>query len=163
MPQFVKALFMACHDRGISTAIETTAGVKQEIVAEVLPYIDLVMMDIKQMNSAKHKQFTGKDNVQILDNAKYLAAHAKELIIRVPVIPGVNNSRSDIEAIARFVKGLKTVKEIHLLPYHRMGTDKYTGLSRDYALKEIIPPSAKEMETLLEIVLQQGLEGHIGG
>lgn len=162
-PAFAKAVLQACKASGIGTAIETTAGVKREVVEEILPVVDLVMMDIKHMNSDVHKAFTGRGNEQILENAALIAKSGVELIIRVPVIPGVNDTIEAISAIARFVKGLGTVEQIHLLPYHRMGQDKYKALGRVYELEGVVPPTKAHMETLLEVVLQQGLQGQIGG
>ncbi len=146
-PDFAYALLKEAHERGIDTAIETAGYVPRDTVEKVLPYIDTVLMDIKHMDSAKHKAYTTRENEPILENAKYIAAHAKQLIIRVPTIPTFNDTEEEIEAIAKFAKSLG-VKEIHLLPYHRIGTDKYAGLGRTYTMSEIKVPEKEKMEKL---------------
>ena len=101
------------------------------------------------MDSAKHEEFTSQPNELILENAKYIAENAKHLIIRVPVVPTFNDTPSEIAAIARFADSLPNVTEMHLLPYHRLGQDKYTGLGRKYLLDGIAPPTADTMNMLL--------------
>lgn len=160
---FATALLTACKESGITTAIETTASVKQEVVKRILPFVDVVLLDIKHMNPEKHKKYTGRDNQLILDNSKLIAQSDVELIIRVPVIPGFNDTKEEIGAIVNYVKTLKTIKEIHLLPYHQMGIDKYKGLGRTYTLADIKPPTDEWMEKLLNIVHNAGLKGQIGG
>lgn len=162
-PEFVKALLQVCKENGINTAIETAAGVKSSVIKSIIPYVDTVLMDIKHMNVDKHKKFIGKDNKVVLENAKIIAESTANLIIRVPVIPTFNDTKEEIKEIARFAKSLPGVKKLHLLPYHRMGEDKYVGLSRKYYLGEIKPPTAEQMEVLLEVVLKEGLQGQIGG
>ena len=120
-------------------------------------------MDIKHMNSSKHKEYTGAPNERILENARRVAESGVELIIRTPVIPTFNDSDRDIKAIADFARSLKTVEEYHLLPDHRLGTDKYTGLGRTYTLPEIEPPPKERMQHLLSVAETSGLKCQIGG
>ena len=120
-------------------------------------------MDIKHFNSNKHKEFTGKPNELILENAKKIAPLARRMVIRVPVIPGFNDTTEEISDIANFAKSLPGVSEIHLLPYHRLGQDKYRWLSRNYTLDGIKPPADEKMQTLLEAAKKSGLKCQIGG
>ena len=133
------------------------------IVKYIIPEVDTVLMDIKHTNSEKHKKFTGRDNKVILENAKIIAESDSDLIIRVPVIPTFNHTKEEIRDIARFAKTLKGVTRLHLLPYHRMGQDKYTGLDRNYILDGVETLSSDYMDMLLEVVLNEGLKGQIGG
>ena len=128
-----------------------------------MPYLDLYLMDIKHMDSAKHKEYTGAPNERILENAKLIAKSGVDLIIRTPVIPTFNDGRDEIKAIADFARFLGTVKEYHLLPYHRLGTDKYTGLGRSYTLSDIEPPPREKMEYLLSVAESSGIKCQIGG
>ena len=162
-PEFSEALLHGCHERGLTTAIETTAAVTYDIVERIVAETDYVLMDIKHMNPAKHKEFIGKDNTRVLENAMKIARSGANLTIRVPVIPTFNDTPEEIGAIARFAKELPGVEKMHLLPYHRLGIDKYDRLSRDYFLKDIVPPDEARMERLLEEVTRQGLTGQIGG
>jgi pyruvate formate lyase activating enzyme len=160
---FAKALLMACKEHGLHTAVESTGFSKFDKIAELLPYIDLFLMDIKHVNSAKHKEFTGVPCEIILENAKKIAENANELIIRTPVVPGFNDTSEEILQIAKFAKSLPGVKEHHLLPYHRLGSDKYKGLGRYYSLSDILPPSKEKMNFLLSVAERCGLKCQIGG
>ena len=120
-------------------------------------------MDIKHLNSEKHKEYTGAANELILENARKLAKSDVELIIRTPVVPGFNDTAEEIKAIAKFAASLPGVEQHHLLPYHRLGQDKYAGLGRNYALKDILPPSNEKMEYLLNVAQESGLHCQIGG
>jgi len=160
---FAEALLHAAYDEGITTAIESTAFSKFEKIERLLPYLDTYLMDIKHTDSAKHKAFTSVPNELILENAHKIAMKAKKLIIRVPVIPTFNDTPGEILDIARFASGLPNVTELHLLPYHRLGQDKYEELGRDYTLKEILPPSGEHMQKLREAAETTGLTVQIGG
>lgn len=159
---FTVALLRAAKERGINTAIESTAFADYSKIERVLPYLDVYLMDIKHMNSAKHQEFTTQANEKILENARRLVSDAKRLIIRTPVIPTFNATKEEIRDIARFAKSIG-VSEMHILPYHRLGKDKYAGLGRNYTLEEIEPPSKELMNELLEVVISEGLRGQIGG
>ena len=147
-PEFTEALLRVVHEYGYNTAIETTAYASRDIIDRLLPHVDLFLMDIKHMNSEKHKEFTSKPNEIILENAKYIAENAKQLIIRVPTVPTFNDTPEEIADIARFADALPNVTELHLLPYHRLGQDKYAGIGRTYTLSHILPPNNTHMETL---------------
>ncbi len=160
-PDFSEALLRACHDHGFNTAIETTAFAHRDVVARLLPHVDYFLMDIKHMDSRKHEEFTGRPNEQILENAKFIAENASDLIIRVPTVPSFNDTPDEISAIARFASSLSGVKELHLLPYHRLGQDKYTGLGRPYLMDGIEPPSQGLMADLLKVAKQAAPNLHV--
>ena len=162
-PDFAAAILRACKEKGINTALESTACAGYDKIQKLLPYLDLYLMDIKHTNSQKHKQFTTQPNELILENAKRLAADAKELIIRVPVIPTFNDTEQEIRDIAEFTKSLKTVKELHLLPYHRLGEDKYKGLGRTYEMHGIDLIPNEHIQRLKSVAEETGLICRIGG
>ena len=162
-PDFAEALLKECKKNGLHTAIESTANAPWQVIERILPYLDLYLLDIKHINSEKHKKFTTSGNEQILENAKKLANSGVELIIRTPVIPTFNDTPEEISAIAKFASSLKGVKEHHLLPYHRLGQDKYAGLNRTYSLSHIEPPTDEKMQSLKEIAEKYGLRVQIGG
>lgn len=162
-PDFAVALLKACKDNGVNTAIETTGFANAEVIERFLPYLDTVLMDIKHINSDKHKEFTKQPNERILENAKLIASKAKKLIIRVPVIPTFNDTVAEIAEIAAFASNLPNVDEIHLLPYHNMGRDKYTGLGREYGMGDLKAPTNDLMEVLKQTAEQFGLKVQIGG
>lgn len=162
-PDFAAALLQGAKDEGLNTAIETTSFTSYDVIDRVLPYIDTYLMDIKHMDAAKHKAYIGQSNEIPLANARRIAENAKKLIIRVPTIPGFNDTPQEIAAIARFAAQLPNVRQLHLLPYHRLGQDKYTWLGREYTLTEILPPPDEHMQELLRVAAQTGLECQIGG
>ena len=160
---FVKALLSECKKNGITTAVETTACLPWEMIEPILPFLDTVLMDIKHTNSAKHEEFCGLRNELILQNARRIAESGANLIIRVPVIPSFNDTSEEIKSIAEFALSLPGVDEIHLLPYHRLGYDKYMGLDREYKMGDVPPPSKEKMEELRKVAERTGLTAIIGG
>ncbi len=164
-PDFAKALLAEAKERGMTTAMESMGCASYEVIESILPYLDTYLMDIKHTNPQKHKEYTGKSNELMLSNARKIAESGMtNLIIRVPVIPGFNDSVEEISDIARFADKLLNVKKIHLLPYHRLGQDKYEQLGRSYTLKEILPPDKEHMDMLKKAVENVSrLECVIGG
>lgn len=162
-PEFAFALLSSCKEYGINTAIETTGYADFEIIRKIIPVCDLFLMDIKHTDSKKHELFTTKPNGLILENALKIAQSAKKLIIRVPVIPSFNDTEDEIYSIAKFAKSLPNVSQMHLLPYHRLGYDKYIGLSRNYTMGEAEPPSKEHMQKLKSSAEKTGICVIIGG
>jgi pyruvate formate lyase activating enzyme len=148
---FSRALLQACQDAGIQTAIETSAYCRWEDLEELLPYVNLVMMDIKTLDEDKHTQATGVSNKLILSNAQKLADTGIPLIFRIPVIPTVNDTPDEIAEIANFISSLR-VKNIslELLPFHRLAGDKYRSLDLDYRAHHLESPNKEQMRVLLE-------------
>lgn len=148
-PEFSRDLLRAAKERGINTAIESMACADFEKIRQLLPYLDLYLMDIKHTNPEKHKEFTGRSNELMMENASMVALSGQtRLIIRVPVIPSFNDTVEEIRGIAEFADTLPGVEELHLLPYHRLGQDKYEGLGRKYLMDGILPPEPEKMKTL---------------
>ncbi|MBQ7643051.1 MAG: glycyl-radical enzyme activating protein [Clostridia bacterium] len=162
-PDFATGLLEAAKDRAINTAMESTGFADFSVIEKYLRHLDLYLMDIKHIDREKHKAFTGQYNDLIKENAQKIARSGVKLIIRTPVIPTFNATKEEISDIAEFAASLPGVTEMHLLPYHRIGSDKYAGLGRDYALKDIEPPAKEVMQELLEVVEAHGLKGQIGG
>lgn len=163
--EFARDLLHAAKARGMNTAMESMAGLPYEKIEMLLPYLDNYLMDIKQIDPEKHRQFTGRSNELMLENARKVAESGMtRLDIRVPVIPTFNDKPDEIKAIAQFADKLPGVKKIHLLPYHRLGQDKYDGLGRKYEMDGILPPDNAYMEMLKRVVQQNSsLYCQIGG
>ncbi len=162
-PDFSHALLRVAKLNGINTAVETTSFADFKTIEKMLPFIDNYLMDIKHINEVKHKEFTGQSNELILENAQKIAQRAKNMIIRVPVIPTFNDTEEEISAIAKFASSLENVKELHLLPYHRLGQDKYGYLGREYLLKGIEPMKDEKIEALKKAAEKYSLDVEIGG
>lgn len=164
-PAFARDLLRAAKETGINTAMESMGCADYSVIEEILPYLDQYLMDIKHMDPAKHKKFTGRSNELMLENARKIAASGMtELSIRVPVIPGFNDTEGEIRAIAEYARRIGNVKRIHLLPYHRLGEDKYKGLGREYLMGAVEPPSNEKMAQLLKVAEEASqMECQIGG
>ncbi|MGN0983780.1 MAG: glycyl-radical enzyme activating protein [Gemmiger sp.] len=134
---FVKALFEACQAEGIHTCCETTFFTDWRRVQPLLPVTDLFISDIKQMDDKLHRQYTGVSNERILANLTRLADLEKPLILRIPVIPGVNDDERNITATANFLLGpmRNRVRTLQLLSYMRLGEEKYQSLDQPYPME----------------------------
>lgn len=155
-PAFALALLKESKRRYIKTAIETCGHVDREALLEASRYLNMMMFDIKSLDSAKHKEFTGVGNERILENLKAVTESFPKLHIRVrtPVIPGFNDTPEEIQAIVDFLKELPV--EYELLPYHRLGSQKYTNLGLGYPMEEVSLDNDKFL-ALLEISKQIGI------
>lgn len=164
-PEFATALLRAAKDVGLNTAMESMGFAEFEVIRKLLPWLDTYLMDIKHMNPAKHKEYTGKENTRMVQNARTIAeSRMCELIIRVPVIPGFNDTEEEILAIASFADSLPGVSQIHLLPYHNFGEGKYEGLGRPYPMKGTPRLSDDKMESLRrKVESNTALRCQIGG
>lgn len=148
-PDFLIGLFKECQEAGIQTALDTSGYACWETIEKILGYVDLVLFDIKHMDSEKHKEYTGVDNKLILRNAEKLAQERKPLIIRVPLIPGYNDSEENIMALARFMRERELVR-IDLLCYHQFGRKKYEMLGREYKLSGVNTYKDEEVQMIKE-------------
>lgn len=152
-PQFTYALLRTLTERWINTGIETCGYADREDYAKVVPYLDTIFMDIKHIDSKKHRLWTGQGNEKVLENVKLVdkmaGIYGNKFYIRIPVIPGFNDRVEEIEKTARFVAAeCKNITGMELLPYHKLGRGKYYSLGRTYPLEDLKAPSAEHMEEL---------------
>lgn len=148
-PEFALAILQSCKEAGLHTVIETCGCTSWPTMEKLLHYIDLVFYDIKCIEPAKHKKATGKSNEQILENIKKVAK-LKPLRVRVPMIPGFNDTPEDVRAIVKFVKKEIGPLEIDLLPYNNLGESKYERLDRSGITLQ--PQDDDHMEALKKLV-----------
>lgn len=162
-PDFVIAFFDLCRRNYLNTAIESCGYTTPEVFEKVINNVDLVYLDIKHMDSREHKRITGVENSLILNNA-LLASRQKPLIIRIPLVPGINDSQENVRATAAFAAGLGSgFKRLELLPYHGFGAVTYPKLGLKYQLEGLKPPSVDEAENLKQLAESAGIEVRIGG
>lgn len=161
-PDFARELLKACKEKGWHTAIETTGFTTPEVIADVFPYVDLALTDIKAINPAVHLANTGIENSQILENLLRISFLTKT-IVRIPVISGVNDNPEEIHNIAEFARLMSNVDTLHLLPYHSFGENKYGLLGRIYPMGEADSIAESKMELLKREVESSGFHCHIGG
>jgi len=162
-PEFVTEFLKRCKQSYIHTAIETCAYVKREHLEKILEHVDLVYIDIKHMDPVVHRELTGVSNEIILENVGRASA-VRPTIIRVPAVPGYNDSEKNILDTARFAAELgENFKRIELLPYHKFGTQTYSRLGMEFQLSDVEPPGDDHMQRLKKIVASCGIIAQIGG
>jgi pyruvate formate lyase activating enzyme len=160
---FVAAFLEKCQQHYMHTAIETCGYVKGEHIERILEHVDLVYFDIKHMDAAVHRELTGVSNVLILENVRKASA-MRPTIVRIPIVPGCNDSEENILATATFAAALgENLERVELLSYHRYGTQTYRRLGREYTLADVEPPADEHMERLKAIVESSGVSAQIGG
>lgn len=160
---FLKEMLGACRDRQLHTVVDTCGFAPESDLLAVAPLTGLFLYDLKMMDDAKHRHYTGVSNVRILSNLKALASVHERIWIRVPVIPGINDSERELESLARFATTLPSVKQVNLLPYHRTGLPKSRRLGRSDTLADVVPPSDEAMKRAAGIFSGLGLTTKIGG
>lgn len=161
--EFTRAILELCRQEGIHTAVETNLAWPWEVVAWLVPVVDLFLVDIKLLDEADHRTWTGMSNAQTLENLRRLDALGKSLVIRTPVIGGVNDEPEQIEAIADFLATLDQVQQYDLLPYHPLGLGKYDALGLDGPRPEFHTPTAARLETLAARAARPGFVVKVAG
>ncbi len=164
VPSFIRTLFEKCKKEGIHTAIETCGYGSWEAVREAMLYTDLVLYDLKVMDSKLHKEFTGVDNGQILENCVCIRRRLhKAMVVRIPVVPGFNDSRENLISTADFIKReLGADVPVHLLPYHSLGDSKLDSLESGKCRLDILPLGEEQMNDLKKLMSDTGLNVQVG-
>jgi len=159
---FVAELLKECFDSYIHTAIETCGNLPWSYFKRVIPHLDWIFFDIKHMDSREHEIATGSCNSLILDNAKKLAADfTGRLIFRLPLIPGFNDSESNLLDTVSFLKKIRKT-EINILPLHHLGSEKYKMLDKDYNIGAHPVPSLVDLIAAQKIFTNAGISCYIG-
>lgn len=163
--EFTGAILQLAKQNELHTAVETCGFGSWESFMKFLPYTDLVLYDIKHMDSERHKFGTGFGNEIILENAKRIYKELKiPMAVRVPTIPGYNDSKENIGATAKFVaENLGKDVKVHLLPYHKLGESKHARMEDDHEAFVSEVPTNEHMEELRSYVESFGLTSVIGG
>jgi pyruvate formate lyase activating enzyme len=161
-PEFALALLRLAKAEQLHTTLETCGQAAWEVLAALLPYLDLVLYDIKHMDTQRHLQATGVGNELILENARRLVEAGAKVVLRVPLIPGFNTDEEHLHQLADFASRLG-IAEVHLLPYHTLGRAKYQALGRGYSMTEIPPMKEGEAEAMADVIRAHGLYVKIGG
>lgn len=150
--QFLKEVFASCKEKQISTAFDSSLYVSCDIVKEVLSDTDLVLADIKHINNEKSIALTGMSNKVNLENLLLIDQYKVSMWIRYVVVPGWTDDKEDIEEMARFLAGLKSVDRIDLLPYHSLGIHKWQMMGMEYHLKNVSPPEESYLEEIANLL-----------
>jgi len=162
-PRFAATLLGALKERGYHTTLDTCGHAEWGVLEKVMANADLVLYDLKHIDSFTHEEITGVPNRLILANLERAAGSGKTLVVRVPVIPGYNDSPENFKAMAGFLGGLKGVEAVELLPYHNLGAPKYPALGREYPLEGLRSPEPEELIELGSLLEAEGLRVVIEG
>jgi pyruvate formate lyase activating enzyme len=163
--EFLVEALSACKESGYSTAVDTSGYSSAENYRNILPYTDLFLFDIKHLDDLKHIESTGVSNTGILGNFRLLLESGKDIMLRIPVIPGFNDDMVHMEKLKNFIiaSGTRSVKKINLLPYHKIGSSKYKRFNMTYKMESVEPPSSEKMQQLKELFMETGVKVKIGG
>jgi len=165
-PQFVKELLRRAREEYyINTAIETSLYSPPDVVREVLTYVDYIFIDIKHIDPMKHRELTGVSNELILNNIRLVVRElldkGKEVVIRVPIVPSVNDDESNLSGVAKFIKSLGRDVPVEFLAYHEFGKSKYRALGREYPLdsyRGVFIPTKEYISNIARYVSSLGVK-----
>ncbi len=156
-PDFCEAVLAACRREHIHTALDTSGYAPWEDYERVLRSVDLVLYDCKLADPEEHRRYTGVSNNLIRENLTRIDARGVPIEIRIPIIPGINDARENIEKTARMLAGKKCITAVTLLPYHGLGETKYPQVGRVYRLDGLQTPSREHMEEIAGWISEFGL------
>ena len=159
---FVEQLLNRCKKRNINTAIETCGFVNWDSFQRILPYTDLIFFDLKHIHPEEHKKYTGVGNEQIISNLAKLNKSFNHIIVRIPYIPGFNDSVDTQRGMFNLIGQLDNVEKVEILPYHRLGSQKYDGLGRQYTLESLLPVEKSGIKFLEDLGRECGIMVQIG-
>jgi pyruvate formate lyase activating enzyme len=158
--RFAIKLLAAAHGMGIHTALDSNGYYGHRLGDEDLEQIDVVLLDIKGWDSARHKALTGMENGPTLEFARRLGERRRPIWVRYVLVPGLTDDPAEIAEIARFAAGLGVVERVDVLPFHQMGRFKWQKLGLTYALGDVEPPSTELVERTLAIFRNEGLTAY---
>jgi len=161
-PEFALDILRLFKARGIHTAVDTCGYGSLSSFMEILPYTDLFLYDIKTPDDDIHLRYTGVGNKLIFDNLRALSARAKQIWLRLPIIPGISDDPSQVARIGRTANELG-LSEVYLLPYHDLADAKYRRLGLANPMARVSPPRPDHLKRLCGILAEMGLNAHIGG
>jgi len=163
--EFLLEVLKACKANGYHTAVDTSGYASTEYYKAIIPFTDLFLFDIKHLDDSKHIEYTGVSNIGILDNFSTILKSGKEVMLRIPVIPGKNDDHDHLVKLREKIisSGNENLRKINLLPFHRIGISKYTKFNIPYRMNDTEQPSAERMRELKEFFAETGIKIKIGG
>lgn len=162
-PAFLKALLAACKADYLRTAVDTSGYGGRDLLLEIAPQTDLFLYDLKLADPTKHTIYTGVSNEKIIENLRALGDVHKNIWVRIPVVPGINDSPDEIEALAGIILQVKGVQQVNLLAYHETAAHKFERLGRPYRVGRISAPTGRHMDSLADRMRRLGLNARTGG
>ncbi len=161
--EFLRELLLACRRQGLHTAVDTCGYAAGEQLVQAAELTSLWLYDLKFVDPKRHEQFCGVSNARILKNLAALDRAGATIWLRIPVIPGINDTADQLDAMAELASGLRSLRQVNLLPYHRTGVQKFKRLGQPYSLPAVTPPSAEYLQAVAARFAHCGLPVKIGG
>lgn len=155
-PDFLATLLTQCKDENIHTAVDTSGSVEFDVFEKIMTQVDLFLYDIKLINDQLHQKYTGVSNRLILENLIKLQEKARAIRVRIPLIPGITDTESNLKEIINFLKKKTQLKEVDLLPFNQMGEAKYERLEVDYRIGKLEMQSEAEIERMKDMFRSSG-------
>jgi len=155
-PDFLDGLLKECKKRKIHIVVDTSGYASFKTIERIAKNVDIFLYDIKIMDDKKHKHYTSVSNKKILGNLRKLVEIGKHVVIRIPLVQGINDDIKNIEQLARFIKKLKKIKQINLLPYHKGGCAKYKRLQREDPSVDLMTSTNEQMKNVKAILTKYG-------
>lgn len=162
-PEFLMAMLEACACSEIRRAVETSGHAEAGPLLKAARLTDLFLYDLKALDPGKHRAHTGVDNTLILSNLRMLSAAGADIVVRIPLIPGVNDDEKEIAAAGEFIAGLPRRHAVHLLPYHRAANGKFRKLGLRYRGEKLDPPAGAHVAHVARRLSRFGFKVEIGG
>ncbi len=160
---FLEALLKELASFRFHIAVDTSGYASFPFIERLLDTVDTFLFDIKVMDEKTHKDYTGVSNQLILENLKNLAKTEKSLIVRIPLVAGINDDERNIQEIIEFLSPLKAIDEIHILPFHRAGNEKYKRLRKKPFSPSFQVPSEKKVQAVSSLFSRAGFRVNVGG
>ena len=156
--RFGAELFAMAHAEGVTTCLDTAAGVFERSNTDIVCLIeesDTVLLDIKAFDPELHRAITGADNARVIDCAKFLAECGKRVWVRRVLVPGLTDGEEDLRKTGDFIRSLGNVEKVEILPYHDFGAPKWAALGLGYTLKGVASPTAEDVERARAFLVSQ--------
>ena len=162
-PAFLGDLLSACKKMDIHTAVDTSGYAAWHILEKIRSQVDLFLYDLKLMDDNRHRQYTGVSNQRILENLRELAECGQAIVIRFPLIPGINDDMENLCQLGEFLSALPGLDRLDVLPYHPSALGKYERLALSYSLPNTLSPSDERVRETVHILERYRLNVKIGG
>jgi pyruvate formate lyase activating enzyme len=165
-PEFLLELLEVCRAEGLHSALDTSGFADRDLVVRAGTLADVVLFDLKLLDESRHRAATGVSNLPILANLAALYEAGAQVLLRLPLIPGINDAPADLEQMARHIASLAAAagpKRAHILPYHSAAMGKYRLQGKNYAMGDTPAPSAEVLQRAVAVFEEAGISVTIGG
>jgi pyruvate formate lyase activating enzyme len=151
-PGFLSALLKACRQHEIHTVVDTSGFANWTVFEQIRSNVNLFLYDLKHMDSIRHREVTGVPNEMILSNLRSLSERGQKIVVRIPLVPGINDNEKNIVESGKFLSSLPRLEGVELIGYHDIAQAKYEALGREYGLNGTKPPTEAEMHKAAELL-----------